>query len=641
MAIQVEIPQETSRRGGAGGGIDRSGDPSRGGRKSYLRITRTTWDPHLHTSYTYLSPIFILFARLSVKLLLILVLAHLSYPPPSPLPSSLPRLSTPLTSGVRPRYDDDEMTSALERLKLRRAASNSSRTPTPQTTQPAAHAAAMSHVANDAYMDRFGEGLVALGLEDPHHPPPDPYHDPTLSSAAAAATAAAPSRSRPRPRPHARISYHDKAGRGGAGEEPPGPSDRTGPHHRGSTTRGGKSHLQRAYFAQKAQLDQDIKSTGGGYPPLDPRWRRGPTDPAGTRVDLSDRPLLCGDVDWHRQEAILGGSDHALYVVDLDSGKKKRQLYSKTDGHSEWVAAVKVLSPTGTVASAGMDGKVLLWSAGSTRCSSCLVGHVGPVSCLAGVGHQALASAGYDKTVRIWPVATARGVRGTAAGAGAGNELVLKGTHRAPILCLDVSTWNPDRLASGDRGGAVAVWDINRPRPLLHLDGLHASSVKGGGHTTSLLFTSGPDPAQDPEALVTGGQDGAINVIDVREGCVVARAERHTTPKGRGAVSFLCRSGQETVVSAGADGSVQCTDLRYDLAPVWEARLSDFPYECKVRDGLVWVGCGDGRLVVYDVRDGNPLFGLGANEAAVRFVEVGGTRLVAAGDDGRVLVYAV
>ena len=38
---------------------------------------------------------------------------------------------------------------------------------------------------------------------------------------------------------------------------------------------------------------------------------------------------------------------------------------------------------------------------------------------------------------------------------------------------------------------------------------------------------------------------------------------------------------------------------------------------------------------------GTPLFGLGANEAAVRFVEVGGTRLVAAGDDGRVLVYAV
>ena len=56
---------------------------------------------------------------------------------------------------------------------------------------------------------------------------------------------------------------------------------------------------------------------------------------AGRRCELSERPLLCASVSWAAGEAVVGGSDHALYTVDLQTGKKRRTLYTKTCGHAE------------------------------------------------------------------------------------------------------------------------------------------------------------------------------------------------------------------------------------------------------------------------------------------------------------------
>lgn len=57
--------------------------------------------------------------------------------------------------------------------------------------------------------------------------------------------------------------------------------------------------------------------------------------PAGLAVELSDRPLLCVAAHWEAAEVVLGGSDHALYVIDVRSARKKRTLYTKTCGHTE------------------------------------------------------------------------------------------------------------------------------------------------------------------------------------------------------------------------------------------------------------------------------------------------------------------
>eukprot|EP00775_Hariotina_reticulata_P005016 gene5016-5257_t len=64
-------------------------------------------------------------------------------------------------------------------------------------------------------------------------------------------------------------------------------------------------------------------------------WRSGPVNEAGLLIQVSDRPLLCSAASWEQQQVVVGSSDHALYVVDLQLGRKIRTLYSRTCGHSE------------------------------------------------------------------------------------------------------------------------------------------------------------------------------------------------------------------------------------------------------------------------------------------------------------------
>lgn len=64
----------------------------------------------------------------------------------------------------------------------------------------------------------------------------------------------------------------------------------------------------------------------------------GPVDPAGVLMDCSDRGIICMDV--HDREVAFGCSDHGVYTYDINSGKKRRTLYTKRCGHSEWVTCL-------------------------------------------------------------------------------------------------------------------------------------------------------------------------------------------------------------------------------------------------------------------------------------------------------------
>lgn len=74
-----------------------------------------------------------------------------------------------------------------------------------------------------------------------------------------------------------------------------------------------------------------------------------PVDPSGHCHDLSDRLLICASTNL-RNEVVVGGSDHALYSVDVtDPRKKPVTMYRKQHGHTDWVTSVAHLA----------DGRVL------------------------------------------------------------------------------------------------------------------------------------------------------------------------------------------------------------------------------------------------------------------------------------------
>jgi WD40 repeat protein len=115
---------------------------------------------------------------------------------------------------------------------------------------------------------------------------------------------------------------------------------------------------------------------------------------------------------------------------------------------SRWVSAVCCL-PSGTVLSGGMDGCLWLWPAGTSG-FNIPAAHAGPVAKVASLGAAAAAATGpclavscsYDKTVKVWEIASpsgsARSSRGGRAAAAAARQVAVLAGHDSPVLELAV-----------------------------------------------------------------------------------------------------------------------------------------------------------------------------------------------------------
>jgi hypothetical protein len=221
---------------------------------------------------------------------------------------------------------------------------------------------------------------------------------------------------------------------------------------------------------------------------LSSQWQTGPINPQGLLFDASDRNILCQSLLGNK--CVVGSADHGLKEFDTKTGKQIRELYSKKNGHSEWVTCVSHL-PDGRIVSGGMDSKLCLWGKGGSRSCIELSAHSGSISsvCTSASGGHVI-STSYDKTVRVWN--TQRG-----------SELTALRGHTAPVLGLDWSTKGCGLLLTGDRSGMAAIWDLEYGSAL---------QLKGhSGHVTALKWLNGG------QTCVTGDQAGTMRLWDSRD----------------------------------------------------------------------------------------------------------------------------
>jgi WD40 repeat protein len=337
-------------------------------------------------------------------------------------------------------------------------------------------------------------------------------------------------------------------------------------------------------------------------------WRSGPQNQEGRVFDASSRNLLCMDVQGPL--AVVGSADHGLTVFNIETGRQVRTLFSKQFGHTEWVTSCAFL-PDGRIVSGGMDSKLCLWQKGAARCTD-LLGHTGSVSQVLVSDSGSMISSSYDRTLRIWD--------------SSGRQLSVLSGHQNPVMQF---VWNLDTVLSGDRKGVMKLWDLQRGETTLSF------STKGG-QVGSLALSHDLD---FPQVACVGDQSGTVTMIDIRSGDKIGQEILHLG----GVVSslkFTSSAGGNLLVSAGADKSIHCMDVRKGLKPIYSMKEHrDFIYSLETFGPLIISGAGNGWVLVHDSETGKCLYGLGANQAAVRCIFSSQNHLVVAGDDGKASVY--
>jgi WD40 repeat protein len=298
------------------------------------------------------------------------------------------------------------------------------------------------------------------------------------------------------------------------------------------------------------------------------------------------------------------GKPDRITLYDLPSGKEAGAL----DGHADAVFALAFAPDGKTLASAGYDKTIRLWDVGTRKELHVPRRQHWPVYQLAfSRDGRTLASRGAENRVRLWDV-------------GAWKERV---PDDGPVWSIGALAWSPDgKLLSTPSADRVWVWDVAARKPL--------RTLGGGEDTVTAVAFSG-----DGKLLASGSADGTVHLWGPRTGKDV----RHI--KGtRDTAQQLALSPDGATLAAWGWGAADSLFL-WDARTGKGARSVPVPGEGPGRgvptlnslrfsgDGkTLYAGSGTHLAVQrWDVAAGKPLPPLGKHD--------GGLNAVALAPDGR------
>jgi len=160
--------------------------------------------------------------------------------------------------------------------------------------------------------------------------------------------------------------------------------------------------------------------------------------------------------------------------------------------HAGGVTGLALSPDAALLASAGYDRTVRLWRIGDGRPAGVLRGHEGTVWTLAwSPDGQWLASAGEDKTIRIWRA----------------GDLSLVHVLRGHELNIWTVRFSPDSrlLASGSFDHSIRLWDVASGRMVRRLP----------GHDQAVVSV---DFSPDGRLLASGGDDSTVRIWRLADG---------------------------------------------------------------------------------------------------------------------------
>ncbi|HWO21593.1 MAG TPA: WD40 repeat domain-containing protein [Kofleriaceae bacterium] len=389
------------------------------------------------------------------------------------------------------------------------------------------------------------------------------------------------------------------------------------------------------WYAVTADGRRVIAPSASGTPTI---WDLDSGHVLSTLEGHADRVLAC-TVTTDGRRAVSASADSTLKVWDLERGS----LLSTLEGHEDWVLACTISAEGRRMVSASADTTLKVWDLENGSLLATLKGHDDWVTaCTITPDGKRLISVSDDETLCIWDPESglqigrsprcSGGVRwyavvgrtcvasipGELAGARAWD--LVSGERLGPTWansveedrsCRSLCAVPTDsrRMVSGSQDGTLKVWDLDRERELVTLEGHHgpvnACAVTPDGRrvvsasadrtlkvwdlaTYACLFTHRGDAAHTAVAvtetvIVAGDVTGAVSVLDWPSVIATARRREPQPSSGRCVVLFLAADPGGT---SRRDLEEECTAIEhaleqtpggqgFDFRPVWVERADE------------------------------------------------------------------
>jgi serine/threonine protein kinase len=279
-----------------------------------------------------------------------------------------------------------------------------------------------------------------------------------------------------------------------------------------------------------------------------------------------------------------------------------------------------------------------------------LVGHQGPViAATTSDEGRWIVSAGSDGTLRVWN-----------AGSGALVRTIEIDEGAATALAVD-----DQRALTGHKGGTTVLWDLERAEKL-------ATFQHGSSAITALAFTDDNSFAAaakegsvalfdiraptTPAVLLDGRESAGTMVAAAHTGGLLATAGNDTVRLWRAPAATLARSyrssgGDVIALDISADGRALAAVAADGSVRIWRSSSSRAVRVIRAREGgrvsalafgpegMLAVAGDDGRVKLWNLRSGRIVRSLGAGPLRALSFSPDGRRLIGAGQDGVIRVW--
>jgi tricorn protease-like protein len=195
-----------------------------------------------------------------------------------------------------------------------------------------------------------------------------------------------------------------------------------------------------------------------------------------------------------------------------------------------------------TLATAGDDGLLHLWSAENGAAFETLKGHKGAVLAVAFASDGILASGAADRSVVLWDLKAEWKL----------DRIIGTGDSNSPLVDrVNAVKFSPDGrwLATGGgeptRDGEIKLWQVDTGQLIRSFTNVHSDAVFG------------LDFSPDGKYLASGAADKFVKVIELSTGKIVKQFEGHT----HHVLGVSWNRNARTLASAGADSVVKIWDF--------------------------------------------------------------------------------